>query len=489
LTSVASRLGKWKIFHPLANLHRSSLMHRLVIHWFRRDLRLTDNTALNLAAAKGEKVLPVYLLSRELHRWTGSNRQHFLCQSLASLAANLEAIGTKLLVRQGDAVEEILRLVAETGATAVSFNRDVDPFGQAQETKLKIRLTELGVEVLDALDHAMFGPDSVRTGSGDPYRVFTPYSRAWRKLPPLPTGPTVRTLPVPDQFPQGEKLPTLDHWGLPPAGPDVLTGGERAARERLKSFLAGPVALYGDQRDRPAIAGTSRISQDLRFGLLSIREIFARLEKALATSPASTRAQLEKYATELIWREFYFQILSHYPEVLETEFNPTFRGMNWPGSQDHLTHWQEGTTGFPIVDAGMRELRATGFMHNRVRMITAMFLTKDLQLDWRLGESWFLQHLADGEIASNNGGWQWSAGTGADAAPYFRIQNPWSQTKRYDPAGLYIKKWVPELRAVPAAQLAEPPSSALAPGYPSPIVDHARQRESTLELFKKHRSS
>jgi deoxyribodipyrimidine photo-lyase len=465
-------------------------MHRLVIHWFRRDLRLSDNTALNLAVAKGERVLPFYVLStwREHHRWTGSNRQQFLCQSLASLAANLEVIGGKLLLRQGDAAGEILRLVAETGATAVSFNREVDPFGRAQETMLKNRLTELGVEVLDALDHSMFGPDSIRTGSGDPYRVFTPYSRAWRKLTRLSPSPSLRSLRVPEEFPQGEELPTLAHWNLPPSGAGVLPGGERAARERMKAFLAGPVAYYGDQRDLPGVAGTSRLSQDLRFGLLSIREIFARLEKALSTSPASTRTHLEKYATELIWREFYFQILWHYPEVLENEFNPAFRGMNWPGRKQYLTRWQEGTTGFPIVDAGMRELRETGFMHNRVRMITAMFLTKDLQLDWRLGESWFLQHLADGEIASNNGGWQWSAGTGADAAPYFRIQNPWSQTKRYDPQGLYIKKWVPELRAVPPNQLAEPPTSPLAPGYPLPIVDHARQRESTLELFKKHRA-
>ncbi len=466
-------------------------MHSLVIHWFRRDLRLTDNSALNSAVAVGDRVLPVYVLSdwRGTHRWTGSNRQEFLCQSLASLAANLRAVGGDLLLRTGNALEVLPQLVAETGATAVSFNEDVDPFGKAQETQLRERLAALRVEVLSHLDHSMFAPAAVLTGAGEPYRVFTPYSRAWRKLPHLPPGPTVRSLRVPSPFPAGESLPTLAHWQLPPAGEGVLAGGERAARERLKAFLAGPVNHYGDQRDLPAVAGTSRLSQDLRFGLLSIREIFARLEKALTASPAVIRLQIEKFTTELIWREFYFQILHHYPEVLQQEFNPVLRGLPWPGRKEWLTRWQEGTTGFPIVDAGMRELRATGFMHNRVRMITAMFFTKDLQLDWRLGESWFLQHLTDGEIASNNGGWQWSAGTGADAAPYFRIQNPWSQTKRYDPQGLYIKKWIPELRAVPAAKLAEPPAAPLARGYPMPLVDHARQRELTLELFKNHRAA
>jgi deoxyribodipyrimidine photo-lyase len=197
------------------------------------------------------------------------------------------------------------------------------------------------------------------------------------------------------------------------------------------------------------------------------------------------KSSVSTFVKELAWREFYMAVLAHWPEVLETDFNPAFRNMSWDSPEDLIEAWQQGRTGFPIVDAGMRQLLATGWMHNRVRMIVSMFLTKDLHTHWRLGESFFMQHLVDGEIASNNGGWQWSAGTGADAAPYFRIQNPWTQTKRYDPDGAYIKRWVPELRDVPVAKFLEPPTHPLAPGYPLPIVDHSTERDRTLARFKK----
>ena len=211
--------------------------------------------------------------------------------------------------------------------------------------------------------------------------------------------------------------------------------------------------------------------------------------KARAAAKAAERASIDIYLKELAWREFYFAILHHFPNVLEEEFNPEWRGLPWDAPNENFEAWKNGRTGFPIVDAGMRELLATGFMHNRVRMITAMFLTKDLHIDWRLGESYFMQHLLDGEIASNNGGWQWSAGTGADAAPYFRIQNPWSQTARYDPQGIYIKRWIPELAAVDPKKFLEPPADGkpLAPGYPLPCVDHKSERDRTLAIFKRHR--
>jgi len=232
--------------------------------------------------------------------------------------------------------------------------------------------------------------------------------------------------------------------------------------------------------------GTSRLSQDLRHGLLSPREAYERAKQASEESDADGRNSVWKYIAELIWREFYFQILWHYPEVLEHEFNPKYRGMKWDQDEVKYRAWCEGRTGFPIVDAAMRQLNETGYMHNRSRMIAAMFLTKDLHLDWRMGEKYFMQQLIDGEIASNNGGWQWSAGTGADAAPYFRIQNPWSQTKRYDADGKYIKQWVPELRDVPAKNLLEPPADGkpLAEGYPLPMVDHGTERDETLRRFK-----
>jgi len=288
---------------------------------------------------------------------------------------------------------------------------------------------------------------------------------------------------------RSEPLPDLNHWGLEPTDATLPEPGERAARQRLKRALAGIVQRYSELRDFPACDGTSRISQDLRFGLISIRTVYAEAIKARESATAQGRKGIDTFIKELAWREFYFAILHHYPKVLMEEFNPDWRGLPWcePGKTFEL--WKSGNTGFPIIDAGMRELLATGFMHNRVRMITAMFLTKDLHLDWRHGESFYMQHLIDGEIASNNGGWQWSAGTGADAAPYFRIQNPWSQTVRYDPKGEYIKRWIPELAGVNPAQFLAAPKDGkpIAPNYPLPCIDHHTERERTLAIFKSHR--
>ncbi len=224
--------------------------------------------------------------------------------------------------------------------------------------------------------------------------------------------------------------------------------------------------------------------------MISIRELFHRCQEVAQTAGTSGKTSIETFIKELAWREFYLAILFNHPEVFEEEFNPDWRGVAWPGTEEHYLAWTQGQTGFPIVDAGMRELLHTGFMHNRVRMIVSMFLTKDLHCDWRLGESFFMQHLVDGENASNNGGWQWSAGTGADAAPYFRIQNPWTQTKTYDPEGAYVRQWVPELRSVSTDRLFAPPKDnrPLAAGYPLPIVDHGRERDRTLALFKQHRN-
>ena len=261
----------------------------------------------------------------------------------------------------------------------------------------------------------------------------------------------------------------------------------------MERFLDQAIHTYATDRDAPGSDRSSRISQDLRWGLLSAREVFHRCQDLSGDErlPVAAREGVGRYVGEIAWRDFYGQILFHYPEVLDTEFNPAMRGLPWRGVENNedYARWTRGETGFPIVDAGMRQLAATGFMHNRVRMIAAMFLAKDLRVHWREGERWFNQHLVDGEIASNNGGWQWSAGTGADAAPYFRIQNPWTQSGRHDPKGDYIHRWVPELKDVPAARLHGPPASPdqpLARGYPVPMVDHAAERDRTLAMFKQH---
>ena len=462
----------------------------LAIHWFRRDLRISDNSALHHAATSAEGVIPTYIASkwREQHLWTGPNRQAFLCGSLASLDKNLRTIGGRLIVRTGDAVTKLLKLAKQTGAQAIFFNRDPDPFGKETETRLSRECEAVGIKCRGFHDVSLHAPDEVLTQGGDPYRVYTPYSKNWLTLEKPAPLPKPKSLNTPEGIPS-EKLPTLDHWKLGPPGEQILEPGEKAAHDRLKRALNERLTNYKDLRDIPSLPGTSRLSQDLRFGLLSPRTIYAKAAKLLEKSP--TQLGIQTFIKELAWREFYFAILHHYPHVLEEEFNQDWRGLPWDEPDEKFEAWKVGRTGFPIIDAGIRELRATGFMHNRVRMIVAMFLTKDLHIDWRLGEQFFMQHLTDGEIASNNGGWQWSAGTGADAAPYFRIQNPWLQTKRYDPKGSYIKHWVPELTDVPAKKLLGPPEDGnpIADGYPLPCVDHHTERDRTLAIFKKHRAA
>jgi deoxyribodipyrimidine photo-lyase len=462
-----------------------------VIHWFRRDLRLTDNSALNAARDTGHTVVPVYILSswKGGHRWTGFPRQSFLCGSLESLAKNLEAKGSRLIIREGDAVEELRKLAREVEAEGIFTNRDPDPFGRAVEEKLT---AEFGKNFRALADHALHERDEVVKDNGEPYRVFTPYSKVWFRREKAAPGPAIRQLETPPRSLKGLELPTPAHWKL--EAPEGFRGhvkpGEKAARERLHAFLKEPVRRYQEWRDFPAAEGTSRLSQDLRWGLVSIRELYAGCEEALRETSGKARESVHTYQTELAWREFYFMVLHHFPEVLEVEFNADYRGLPWTKpAEGGLERWQAGRTGFPIVDAAMRQLNETGFMHNRLRMITAMFLTKDLHVDWREGESYFMQRLVDGEIASNNGGWQWSAGTGADAAPYFRIQNPWTQGRRFDAEGEFIRRYVPELREVPARRLHEPPAEgALARGYPAPMVDHAAERERTLRMYKGHRA-
>lgn len=463
----------------------------VAIHWFRRDLRLTDNTALNEAARHGQ-VVPLYVVSEWSgdHHWCGAPRQEFLCGCLASLARNIEHKGGRLILRRGRADAVLEKLVCETGAEAITFNRDPDPFGRVMEAKVAAMAHRLGVKVVACKDHALHERDEVLTGSGTPFRVFTPYARAWTKLDKPAPGKSPAKLSVPPGV-ASEPLPTLATWGLC-SGATIIEPGEAAARKRLGRFLDGPVLGYAELRDIPAAQNTSRLSQDLRHGTLSIREVYARCMEVAAANPARRRS-VEVFVNELIWREFYMQVLWHWPEVLAHEMQESYRDLKW---RDHwrpeeriagedFARWCRGETGFPIVDAGMRELAATGFMHNRVRMIVAMFLTKDLRVWWMHGESWFMRRLVDGEIASNNGGWQWSASTGTDAAPYFRIQNPWSQSKRFDRDGDYIRRWVPELRDVPAARLHETPAQRLAKDYPLPMVDHAAARDAALEMFRR----
>jgi len=474
----------------------------VVIHWFRRDLRLADNTALNAAFQTGKPVVAVFVLSewKSQHHWCGAARQEFLCSCLASLAAEIEAWGGRLIFRTGVADVVLEELVAECKADAIFYNRDPDPFGCVMEARVEKMAAGVGVRAMGFKDHVMHEKNEVLTGKGTPFKVYTPYAKAWSRLP--------KNAPenVRGEFAQTKistlSLPTLKTWSLKSTLAEPLAGGETAAQKRLARFLDGRIQAYNEKRDFAAVEGTSRLSQDLRFGTLSIREVFQKCQQLLGkTKDAGGRLGIATYVKELIWREFSFSILGHWPGVLEHEFQEQYRTLPWkarwrpedksawsrePDSKVDFDRWCAGLTGFPIVDAGMRELNATGFMHNRVRMIVAMFLTKDLHIWWMHGESYFMQHLVDGEIASNNNGWQWSASTGTDAAPYFRIQNPWAQTARFDGDGEYIKRWVPELRDMAPKSFCEPPfpGTSLAKGYPPPMVDHREQRDATISLFK-----
>lgn len=461
-----------------------------VIHWFRRDLRIADNTALYHAAACGV-VIPAYILSswKHGHQWTGTKRQHFLCGCLESLARNLEMISGRLVVREGSPVSELRKLCAETGARAIYFNRDPDPFGKNIEKQLAELCAELGIACHGYDDVALHKPTEVLTQAGNPYKVYTPYSRNWLSLKKPVSLPKPPSLNTPHDI-ESLSLPSVSHWDLAIPSAEILVPGERAARARMDHAVSEIISAYSARRDLPAEDGTSRLSQDLRFGLISIRTLYGKVAAAKNGADSRAQASIEIFLKELAWREFYFAILHFFPDVLAHEFNADWRGLPWDEPGEKFELWKQGRTGFPIVDAGMRQLLKTGFMHNRVRMIAAMFLTKDLHIDWKLGESHFMQHLIDGEIASNNGGWQWSAGTGADAAPYFRIQNPWSQTAKYDPNGIYIKRWIPELANTPAKHFLSPPSSnrPIAAGYPLPCVNHKTERERTIAIFKKHRA-
>ncbi len=466
--------------------------HKTGIVWYRRDLRVRDHFGLLAVEENCAEQLPVYFLSswKAAHNWTGANRQQFLCDSLASLDGNLRVFGGRLLIRAEPVLEGIKRLIEQSGATYFCYQKDPDPFGHGIEADVDQLCRSLGVEVYAYHDVSLHAPEEVLTGGGLPYRVYTPYSKQWLMKEKPQRLKNVTALHTPADL-STEEIPCIGHWNLSHPAPQRLLGGEKAARERMKKAVAEIVTNYKDRRDLPAEQGTSRLSQDLRWGLISIRELYARVLQAELALPPSQREGCLTYRKELAWREFYFAILRFFPEVLEWEFSAQWRGLPWEHNEAHWQAWCSGNTGFPIVDAGMRELLATGHMHNRVRMIVAMFLTKDLHIDWRHGESWFMRHLIDGEIASNNGGWQWSAGTGADAAPYFRIQNPWSQTQRFDPKGIYIKRWLPELAHLPAEKFYEAPTNGLplAKGYPFPIVDHRTERDRTLAIFKVHKAS
>lgn len=462
------------------------------IHWFRNDLRLRDNTALAAAARQAEAVLPLFVLDDRLLRGPGAGaaRVRFLLDCLRRLSADLEAAGCPLLVRRGRPEREIPRLLAETGAGLLCFNQDESPFARARDARVTAAAGKAGARVLACKDRVVFDASEIRSAGGSGYVVYTPYRKAWyarlRELPRPESRPRLRPFPG---APASLAIPDAAQLGFGGEALELPAGGEAAARRRLDAFLDGPAVDYAAARDRPDRAGTSRLSPYLRFGALSARTCVVRAVAA-ARERRAAAAGLYKWVDQLAWRDFYHAILREHPHVLRRNQRRELDALRWEDDEQGFAAWCQGRTGYPIVDAGMRELARTGWMHNRVRMIVASFLTKDLLIDWRRGERFFFQQLVDGDPANNNGGWQWAASTGTDSQPYFRIFNPTSQARRFDPEGTYVRRWLPELARLDPRRIHTPWEAPLdAPDYPAPIVDHAERRVLALERFEAARAA
>ena len=465
---------------------------RVAIWWIRRDLRLADNPALTAALAMADQVIPLFILDPHLAQapTTGAKRLAFLLDGLRSLDADLARRGSRLIFRQGDPQTVLADLVAAAGAGAVVAQADVSPYARRRDAAvaahLPLQLTP-GVTV--------FPSDVVTKADGSPYTVFTPFSRAWKALPP-----NLTPLPAPGRIPTPVDLASDRIPASPALPPDVpFEASEAEAQRRLRAFADGlqaPIRRYHELRDRPDLDGTSQLSPYLRFGLISPRQAAAAAYAILdGATDAAGRRGAEVWLNELIWREFNASILYHFPGVLRAAFRPELRSIPWDNNPELFAAWCEGRTGYPIVDAAMRQLVQTSWMHNRARMIVASFLVKDLLIDWRWGERFFMQHLVDGDPASNNGGWQWTAGVGTDAAPYFRIFNPVLQGEKFDPNGDFVRRWLPALAHVPAPFIHKPwmmtpleqrqAGCVLGQDYPAPIVDHAAARERTLAAYQR----
>lgn len=463
-----------------------------VIHWFRRDLRLNDNTALNAALATGAPVIPLFIFDPALlkgERFSAA-RLKFMLKGLEALDADLKRRGSGLVIRYGDPRVVLPKLMAETGASALYFNRDVTPYAYRRDTAILKALPAKSFD--DVLIHP---PRDVLKDDGKPYTVYTPFRKRWESLPKR----AVQQLDRPNfhslEGIGSPPIASLCQLGVCGAVIDVPDAGEAVALHRLERFTADAIYRYGDTRNRLTaypfddLVSTSALSPYLRFGMLSPRQAYhaaARLLEDADALSASERQSIQTWISELAWRDFYNHILYQFPHVLERSFKPEYDRVEYRDAPDDFERWAAGMTGYPVIDAAMRQMNTLGWMHNRARMIVASFLTKDLLIYWRRGDLHFMQHLIDGDLAANNGGWQWSAGTGTDAQPYFRIFNPISQSEQYDPEGEYIRAFVPELRDVLTPYIHAPWTLPTPPkDYPSPMVEHSAARQRTLATFKK----
>jgi deoxyribodipyrimidine photo-lyase len=458
--------------------------------WLRRDLRIHDHPALRTALDAGGPVIPVFCFDDGLlkGRHASGPRTQFLLECLADLDASLRDRGSRLIVRHGSPAHELTALACELEVDAVHLTADVGPFARRRQIQVRDALRQHRIETvahpgLFAVDHL----EPIRSSGGDPYTVFTPFYRNWSGQPRRRVLGAPRAVPVPSGRISTPRLPSLDALGLAQECVDPMPGGEQAARRALRRFLAGPVDDYADGRDQLSGQSVSRLSPYLHFGCLSPREIEERLSEGEGA---------QAFHRQLCWRDFYAHVLGHFPRNSRSEYQQRYRGaIRWSRAEKRFEAWCHGRTGFPTVDAGMRQLVCEGWMHNRARLLVGSFLTKDLGIDWRWGERWFMRFLLDGDEASNNGNWQWIASVGVDPQPAFRrIFSPTRQQERFDPDGAYVRRYVPELERVPGRDLAEPwkmPAEVqeqagcrIGRDYPRPIVDHAQARAEALERYR-----
>jgi deoxyribodipyrimidine photo-lyase len=477
-------------------------MSDLILFWHRRDLRISDNTGLAAARRQSAKVVGVFCLDPLILERddVAPVRVTYMIGCLQKLQQRYAEVGSELLILHGNPVEKIPALAQALSATGVFWNWDVEPYSQERDRTIINTLKEKSIQFLSQnWDQILHSPEEIRSGSNQPYTVYTPFWKNWISKPksePVETLENAQGLTETEQeiAKQAgvEALPSAKDLGFIWDGGLILSPGEAAAQARLEEFTTKAITEYQEQRNFPAVDGTSQLSAALKFGVIGIRTVWQATTQALENSRSEeTTAAIRTWQQELAWREFYQHAMYNFPELADGAFRDTFKNFPWETNEEHFQAWCEGKTGYPIVDAAMRQLNESGWMHNRCRMIVASFLTKDLLINPQLGEKYFMQKLIDGDLSANNGGWQWSASSGMDPKPV-RIFNPASQTQKFDPEAEYIRQWVTELRSMDTQYLVSgkiPPLERHAAGYPEPIVDHKIQQQQFKQRYQQQKTA
>jgi deoxyribodipyrimidine photo-lyase len=471
-------------------------MSDLILFWHRSDLRICDNVGLNEARQQTPKVVGLFCLDRNIlsRDDVAPARVIYMLGCLQELQKSYRQAGSQLLILQGEPTQAIPKLAEALKAKAVFWNLDVEPYSRERDKKVTEALKEKGIAVKNYWDRLLHAPETIVTQSNKPYTVYTPFWKNWsqqQKKSPLPTLENAEAL-TEKEISKAKKagsidLPTAKDLGFVWDNPLLLEPGEQAARERLEFFCQSAINEYQQQRDFPGIDGTSQLSAALKFGAIGIRFVWQAASDAFSDSRSDeTRDSVQTWQKELAWREFYQHCMYFFPELAEGPYREQFKNFPWENNEKYFQAWCEGQTGYPIVDAAMRQLNEIGWMHNRCRMIVASFLTKDLIIDWRWGEKYFMQKLFDGDLSANNGGWQWSASSGMDPQP-LRIFNPASQAQKFDPEGEYIRQWLPELSSIDTEYLVTgkiPDLERYSCGYPQPIVEHNQRQKEFKKLYQ-----